>query len=186
MLAAKNGHVHIIEMLLKAGAHTELRNKDGGNALMVAAANGQQPMSEYAKHRYDVKYTARFIILPSSQQLGRAACFCQAHSGACQAAGFLWSHCITSTYFGTVRNSMQSRQLSPTRSKTHSLLLCLGTPSQNRPRHPTTCQSHSSLELSNMLCINQGLLYAVEHAKLWGVTMSTPLTIQVGGQVVQV
>ena len=143
-------------------------------------------MSEYAKHRYDVKYTARFIILPSSQQLGRAACFCQAHSGACQAAGFLWSHCITSTYFGTVRNSMQSRQLSPTRSKTHSLLLCLGTPSQNRPRHPTTCQSHSSLELSNMLCINQGLLYAVEHAKLWGVTMSTPLTIQVGGQVVQV
>ena len=100
---------------LMLGHGTQEAKDSAGPALLPQNKGNftvKQPMSEYAKHRYDVKYTARFIILPSSQQLGRAACFCQAHSGACQAAGFLWSHCITSTYFGTVRNSMQSRQLS--------------------------------------------------------------------------
>ena len=103
----------------------------------------------------------------------------------CQAAGFLWSHCITSTYFGTVCNSMQSSQLSRHGAKRTACFFALEHP----PRIGHVIQLHvkAILHWSFPHALHQpGVTICCGTCQIVGSNMSTPLTIQVGGQVVQV
>ena len=51
IIAARNGHAPVVDILLRHGAHVDVRNNDGRTALMEAARNGHAPVVDQLLRR---------------------------------------------------------------------------------------------------------------------------------------